>query len=128
MKKFGIAMLCGTLLATAATAQTDARTKAYIDAGFATMDANRDGKVDRSEFDRFMRIRLARQAQQLDSAFAGLDTNQDSGIDPSEAAVLPQLADNFAAVDADNSGKISKGELRAAAAAAQAQEAGFTAR
>lgn len=98
--------------------------KTYIDAGFAAMDANRNGQVDRAEFDRFMRARLAQQAKAFDAAFAELDKDGNGRIDRTEAAANPVLLDNFAQMDADGDGGLSKDELRAAAIAAQAAGAG----
>jgi hypothetical protein len=119
--------VCLTLaLATpfAASAQTADPTKAYIDAGFATMDANKDGKVTPAEFDRFMRARLARQAASFDTAFAQIDANNDGSITAAEAASgNALLAQHFAEVDTDRNGSVSKVELRAAMMAGQAQEA-----
>ncbi len=123
--KYNIALATFAVLsATSVSAQTADRTKAYIDAGFATMDANKDGKVDRAEFDRFMRARLARQAATFNSGFAQLDRDANGSISKAEAAANQQLAENFAQVDTNRSGSISKEELRAAMIAAQANEIG----
>jgi len=108
----------------AASAQTGDSTKAYIDAGFATMDANKDGKVTPVEFDRFMRARLARQAASFEKAFTQIDADGDGAITPAEAASgNALLAQHFAEVDTDRNGTVSKIELRAAMVASQAQEA-----
>lgn len=107
----------------AAHAQMDA-TKAYIDGAFAAMDTNKDGKILKPEFETFMRARLARQAEAFDTAFRDLDKSGDGQIDKTEAAAHPALLEHFAEVDSDTNGTLSKNELRAAAIAAQAAEAG----
>lgn len=120
--KFLIALAAVTLPVTAQA--QDAATQKYIDGAFAAMDSNSDGKVERPEFDSFMRARLARQAQAFDEGFAKLDKNGDGQINKAEAQGNAALADNFASVDTDGDSKISKAELRAAMIAAQAAEAG----
>ena len=112
------------LMAPVAAQAQDAATQQYIDGAFAAMDANKDGKVDRAEFDTFMRARLARQAQAFDAGFAALDKNGDGYIDKAEAAANEALAEHFGVVDTNKDGKIDKAELRAAMIAAQAAEAG----
>lgn len=120
-KRVIIAAVVG-MLATSAHAQTPDRTKAYIDSGFASMDANKDGSVTAAEFDSFMRARLARQSARFDAAFAEIDANKDGKITPAEAKIVPQLATNFAVVDTNGDKSISKTELQAAAADAQAEQ------
>lgn len=117
---FAAAMLA---VPAAAHAQDDA-TKAYIDGAFAAMDGNRDGKVERTEFATFMQARLARQGEAFDAAFRALDKNGNGQVDKPEAAANADLLNAFAYVDSDKSGGLSKDELRAAALAAQAAEAG----
>ncbi|HEX7854418.1 MAG TPA: hypothetical protein VF503_12055 [Sphingobium sp.] len=110
--------------APAAAFAQDAATKNYIDGAFAVMDTNKDGQVNRAEFEVFMQARLARQAQAFDAGFAAIDKNSDGGINKTEAAANPALLENFAQVDANADGRISKEELRNAMLAAQAAEAG----
>lgn len=111
-------------IAAVATAQTsDEATKRYIDAGFAAMDLNKDGKVDPAEFDQFMRARLARQAAKFDETFAQFDQDKNGSISRKEAeATNALLAKYFDFVDTDKNGSISKDELRAAMICAQADE------
>lgn len=108
----------------AAAETTDDTVKAYIDAGFAAMDANKDGHVDPAEFDTFMRARLARQAAAFDQAYNAIDRNGDGQINRKEAAANSDLLKNFDAVDANGDGILTKDEIRNAAIAAQAAEAG----
>ncbi len=103
----------------AAPADTDP-VAAYIDAGFAAMDLNADGRVERAEFDRFMRDRLGRQREEFEAAFAAFDKNGDGQISKAEARANKALAENFASIDADGSGGISTDEIRSALVAAQA--------
>lgn len=106
-----------------AMAQSDAAFNAYVDAGFAAMDINNDGKVERSEFNTFMRGRLERQAAEFDAAFAKMDSNSNGTLDKAEAmAGNPLLSENFALIDSNKNGALSKDELRAAMIAAQSQE------
>lgn len=124
-----IIMLVATLgaasIAASASAQADP-TRAYIDAGFAMMDGNKDGRVERAEFETFMKARLARQAQRFDAVFVELDANKDGRISRKEAAAVSGLAENFAEVDVNGDGNVDKTELRTAAAQAQMQDAGLT--
>ncbi|HEX7871422.1 MAG TPA: EF-hand domain-containing protein [Sphingobium sp.] len=98
--------------------------KTYIDAGFAAMDANKDGRVDPAEFDTFMRARLARQGTAFDQAYSAIDKNGDGRIDRKEAAANGDLLANYDAIDANGDGVLAKDEIRSAAIAAQAAEAG----
>ncbi len=111
-------------IASVATAQTsDDATKRYIDAGFAAMDFNKDGKVDAAEFDRFMRARLARQGTKFDETFSQFDKDGNGSISREEAqATNALLAKYFDYVDTNKDGGISKDELRAAMIRAQADE------
>lgn len=113
------------LASTAAGAQQAAvdPSQAYIDSGFAAMDTDKNGQIDRAEFTRFMQARLEKQRASFDDAFAKLDKNGDGKISKAEAAVLQPLAENFAAVDTNSDGAISKDELRAAMLASQAKAA-----
>jgi Ca2+-binding EF-hand superfamily protein len=123
MKSFPIIALSLIVAVSGAHAQ-DAATKAYIDGGFAAMDANHDGKVDRAEFGRFMTARLRRQAVAFNAAFAGADKDRDGKLDRREAAANPALTQHFAAIDTNKDGRLSKEEVRAALIAAQATEVG----
>lgn len=124
MKNVFMSLALMAVTSSVAFAQTPAAnpTQTYIDAGFAAMDADRNGQVDRGEFDRFMRARLAKQQASFESAFAKLDKNADGGISEAESAALPPIAENFAVIDTDRNGSIDKDELRSAMLAAQAQQ------
>lgn len=116
-------VLVSLMLPVAVNAQ-EAATQKYIEGAFAAMDSNKDGKVERPEFDNFMRARLARQGQAFNEGFAKLDKNGDGQIDKIEAKANAALSENFASVDTNADGKISKAEIQAAMIAAQAAEAG----
>lgn len=124
MRTFVTALIVLAGLAHSAFAQQPATdpTQAYIDAGFTGMDADGNGQVDRAEFDRFMRARLAEQQASFNAAFAELDKNGDGKISKAEAGVLAPLAENFAAIDTDRNGAIGVDELRSAMLAAQAEK------
>ncbi|HEX7855194.1 MAG TPA: hypothetical protein VF503_16015 [Sphingobium sp.] len=124
MKLFIAAMAAGTVSVSASAAPVEDAVKRYIDGGFTAMDVNKNGQVDRAEFDQFMRARLARQAAAFDAAFAQMDKNANGSIDRAEAAANSALLENFDAVDADKDGGLTKDELRSAMIAAQAAEAG----
>ncbi|KMS51977.1 hypothetical protein V474_02710 [Novosphingobium barchaimii LL02] len=108
----------------AASAQTDDAFNTYVDAGFAAMDTDKNGNVDRTEFAAFMRKRLAQQGAEFDAAFTKLDKNADGSLSKAEAAAgNPLLAEHFSEVDTNKDGALSKDELRAAMIAAQTSQA-----
>lgn len=100
-----------------------AQTQAAIDARFATMDANRDGRIDKTEFSRFEGAKTARQTRELDDAFRVLDKDGDGKMTKAEAAAVPVIASNFDALDFNKDGTLSNAEMRTALAQAQALEA-----
>lgn len=121
IKTFCVALAIAVPVA-GVNAQAADATKAYVDAGFAAMDTNKDGNVTRAEFGAFMRARLDRQAAEFDAAFKQLDSNADGKITQAEASAgNALLAAHFAEVDANHDGNISKEELRSAMLAAQAR-------
>ncbi|HEV7310886.1 EF-hand domain-containing protein [Ensifer sp.] len=63
------------------------------------LDANKDGAVDRSEYERFMT-----------AAFAGLDKNKDGSLSPDETKQALN-AQQFAATDANSDGKVTQKEF-----------------
>ena len=104
---------------------TKAQIDAKLDADFADMDANHDGKVDAAEID----ARLLKSAEaklevikkERDAAFARLDVNGDGNISRAEfdeKAKLPTIkkpdATPFLAeFDANKDGEITQEEFRA---------------
>lgn len=89
------------------------------------MDFNKDGKITRSEFDRFMKDRLEKQKAVFDTSFSKLDANGDGNISLEESAKVPLLAEHFKDVDSDADGFVNKAELRTAMLKAQAHEQGL---
>lgn len=120
MKMFVLAVIASTL-PVAAIAQ-DAQGGA-IDAAFAAMDGNKDGKVDRAEYSRFMQARFNRQAQEMEAAFVVMDADKNGQISKAEAAAVPAIASAFEVLDANKDGGLSAAEMQSALASAQALEA-----
>jgi len=89
---------------------------------FDRMDANKDGELDRQEMaqarrhahkghDR-MRSRMAFQH----GLIKGMDDDGDGAISRAEIGdKMPKWSENFATIDANNDGELSREELRAAA-------------
>lgn len=63
------------------------------------LDTNKDGQVQRSEYQAFMR-----------AAFAGLDKNKNGVLERSEAQMVLS-ADQFAATDTNSNGSVSQTEF-----------------
>lgn len=63
------------------------------------LDRNKDGAVDRSEYEAFM-----------STAFANLDKNKDGSLSPDETKQALN-AQQFAATDANGDGKVSRTEF-----------------
>lgn len=74
-------------------ADRQARHAAHRDAFFAKADANRDGKLTRTELDAAQEARRAemeaRHKQHADQRFAQMDTNKDGAISREEMAKAP---------------------------------------
>lgn len=104
---------------------TKADLTADLDADYADLDTNADGKVDNGEIvarlDRTARAQLAQIVKERDAAFARADTNGDGSISKAEfdaQAKLPTLPEPdakpfLAQFDADKDGTISRDEFRA---------------
>ncbi len=76
---------------------------------FDRMDANRDGKVTREEFDRAFETRARRELDR----FHALDANRDGTLSREEfAKEAPQGQSAFSALDANGDGKISQQEYQ----------------
>lgn len=113
---FGVAQAQGAT-------DADAAKQAYIDRGFAAMDANSDDTVTRAEFQAFMEARLERQKAHFDAAFQDADKNGDGKLDKAEAvASNALLAQRFESIDADKDGFITPAEIRAATLAEQGRQ------
>ncbi|WMJ68708.1 EF-hand domain-containing protein [Stenotrophomonas sp. 24(2023)] len=97
--------------------------QAYIDSTFSEMDADKDGKVDKSEYTRYQQSRFNKQADSITEAFKAMDANSDGKISKTEAAVVPEIARYFDGLDTDKDGFLSLKELQQAMVAAQTAEA-----
>ncbi|WP_411851943.1 EF-hand domain-containing protein [Stenotrophomonas sp. LGBM10] len=93
--------------------------QAYIDSTFTAMDTSRDGKVDKVEYTRYQQARFNQQAESINAAFKAMDSNGDGGISKAEAAVVPEIARYFDALDTDKDGVLSLKEMQQAMVAAQ---------
>jgi Ca2+-binding EF-hand superfamily protein len=113
--------------ATPAAPPTKAAVEAQAKSTFERLDANKDGKVDRTEADKALASARAtqdeRRKQSIANAFARLDTNKDGQISRQEFEVAntPKAAPAsqnawFDANDIDKNGKV---ELNEAIAKAQ---------
>lgn len=141
MKRVGFAALLVAALPAIATAQTAAKPAAAeeakpvtravlsdeLNADYADLDADKDGKVTGDE----IKARLLHKAEAdlavlkkaRDEAFAKLDTNSDGSISRAEfdaRAPLPAIKDptelansNLSRFDADKDGSITQDEFRA---------------
>src|SRR3546814_10664710 len=89
-------LMLGTAAASAQTAQTapdayddaqdqTAATQRFLDRTFGNIDENRDGTIDRPEWDAFMTDWLAERRERFDSRFKEADTNGDGYLDRNEA-------------------------------------------
>lgn len=111
-------------LAIAAGSPLQAQTAdASVDRSFAAIDANKDGKIDRAEYGRFMQDKFDRQAAAMEIAFNEMDTNKDGVVSKSEAASVPVIASAFEGLDWNRDGKLSGTEMRDALVKARAAEA-----
>jgi len=97
--------------------------QAYIDATFTAMDANNDGRVDKTEYATFQQERFSKQADSIDAAFSAMDRNKDGRISKEEANVVPEIAKYFAGLDTDGDGYLSLKEMQQAMVAAQTADA-----
>ena len=98
-------------------------TDTSVDRSFAAMDADKDGKIDRTEYGRFMQDKFDRQAAAMEIAFNEMDTNKDGVVSKSEAASVPVIASAFDGLDANRDGKLSGAEMLDALVKARAAEA-----
>jgi Ca2+-binding EF-hand superfamily protein len=108
-------------LALAAVTATHAKDveKAEVEKSFATMDANKDGSIDKAEFEVFVQGYIAKQKADFDKEFAELDVNGDGRIAPDEAAANAGLEAYFDQVDENSDGFVTKEEIASAMAAAK---------
>lgn len=119
-------LLLATVLATALTAGASAQAQTAnpsFDRGFAAMDANTDGKIDRAEYSRFMQDRFDRQAAAMEIAFNEMDKNKNGLVSKAEAEAVPIIASAFDGLDANRDGNLSATEMREALVKARAAEA-----
>src|SRR3546814_13739313 len=117
-------LMLGTAAASAQTAQTapdayddaqdqTAATQRFLDRTFGNIDENRDGTIDRPEWDAFMTDWLAERRERFDSRFKEAGTNGDGYLDRNEAdRNEPILAQRFTTIDVDGDGYHTPRELR----------------
>lgn len=100
-RKTAFAYAAMALVASATMLSAQGMTSDHLTA----IDANKDGAVDRTEFDKFMTV-----------TFTSLDKNGDGSLTVTETtAILP--ADAFAKADANGDGKLSRAEFTSVVAA-----------
>lgn len=103
-------------------AQAAGPNKADLDRSFGAMDANKDGRIDRAEYDAFVQARYARQAADYEAAIQAMDQNKDGKVSREEAATVPLIASIFDALDTNKDGSLSHQELREALEKSQAAQ------
>jgi hypothetical protein len=109
----------GLALAAVTAAHAKDVEKAEVEKSFATMDANKDGSIDKAEFEVFVQGYIAKQKADFDKEFAELDVNGDGRIAPDEAAANAGLEAYFDQVDENSDGFVTKEEIASAMAAAK---------
>jgi Ca2+-binding EF-hand superfamily protein len=105
-----------------ALAQRSPAITAKLDRSFAAMDLNKNGQIDRAEFDQFMMARYDKQAEALDLAFDAMDKDKNGSLSRTEAAANPVIGSVFDALDEDKNGALSRAEMRSALEKSQALE------
>jgi len=82
---------------------------------FDQIDGNKDGQVSADEMRAFRKAGPHHDGGHMQQKFKAADTNGDGSLDLAEAQTgMPGLAERFSTVDANNDGKITPDELRAA--------------
>lgn len=94
-----VALLTGLVFFTAVAAAAQNQPMAMNQGQMDRLDRNKNGAVDRSEYQAFMT-----------SAFAGLDKNKDGSLNSDEVARVLNTQ-QFAATDANSDGKVSQNEF-----------------
>ena len=87
---------------------------------FSKMDGNRDGALTQDEMrearreHKHMRSARKHQAMAMREKALALDTNSDKALSRAEiGSKMPKLAENFAAIDLNNDGKLTRDEMHA---------------
>jgi Ca2+-binding EF-hand superfamily protein len=80
---------------------------------FEQLDMDKDGQISADEMHGFRMAGPKAERKDLRMRFEAADTNADGALALAEAqAGMPWLAERFSAVDADNDGRITRGECR----------------
>lgn len=105
--------VAGTAFANAEEAGT-----ASADQTFAAMDTDKNGSIDRTEFDAYAKSYADRQRQDFERQFAELDADKDGKIDKEESGANAALEAYFDQIDQDGDSFLTKEEIGSAMRAA----------
>jgi opacity protein-like surface antigen len=109
--------------ATASFVQAEDISKAKADAAFSAMDADRNGSIDRAEFDAYAKSFAEKQKADFERQYAELDANKDGRVDRQEAGANAALEAYFDQIDENADGFLSKEEIGSAIVAANEDKA-----
>ena len=92
-------------------------------ARFDELDTDKDGQVSANEMHGFRMAGPKAERKDMRQRFKAADTDGDGALDLAEAQTgLPWLAERFASVDANNDGKVTRDECRAARKRASSEQ------
>jgi Ca2+-binding EF-hand superfamily protein len=122
MKKYLVALALGISAVSVHAASPDPAEKQKRDEAFAQMDTNKDGVIDRKEFDASLDSIATALEAQVGEGFKELDLNGDEKLDRDEVKPNAALAGYFDQIDTDKDGFLSLDEIKNALKAAQTDE------